>query len=196
MLISLGALGAILAILLLSSFVRIFTSLCILRAGLGLGGGFGIVLFGLALVLSCLIAAPQLEKVGGLAKLSNSDAATMQPKIEEAFRPFLEKNTSKEVIDSVSKMEIAINHRSSDIPPSFEAISAAFVVSELRQAFSIGLTLLIPFFVLDLVVANVLMVLNVTQLSASVISLPLKLLLFFVVDGWSMIIERLIGSYS
>ena len=183
------------AILLLSSFVRIFTSLCILRAGLGLSGGFGIILFGLAITLSLLVAAPQLEKVGGLAKLASSEPQTLQPRLEEAFRPFLEKNTDKEVIASVSKLEVSINHRSATAAPSFEAVSAAFVVSELREAFSIGLALLIPFFVLDLVVTNVLMVLNITQLSTAVVSLPLKLLLFFVVDGWSLVVTRLIGSY-
>ena len=196
MLISLGALGAVVTVLLLSSFVRIFTSLCILRAGLGLSGGFGIVLFGLAITLALLVAAPQLDKVGGLAKLSAAEPQNLQPKLEEAFRPFLEKNTDKEVIASVSKLEISLNHRKTDAAPSFEAVSAAFVVSELREAFSIGLMLLIPFFVLDLVVANVLMVLNVTQLSSSVVALPLKLLLFFAVDGWSLIVARLLGSYE
>ena len=184
------------AILLLSSFVRIFTSLCILRAGLGLNGGFGIVLFGLAVTLALLVASPQLEKVGGLAKLSNSEPQALQPHLEEAFRPFLEKNTDKEVIASVSKLEVSLNHRNAAAAPSFEAVTAAFVVSELREAFSIGLTLLIPFFILDLVVTNVLMVLNITQLSTAVVSLPLKLLLFFVVDGWSLIVARLLGSYA
>ena len=196
MLISVGALGAIVAVLLLSSFVRIFTSLCILRAGLGLSGGFGIVLFGLAVTLSLLVAAPQLEKVGGLAKLSSSEPQNLQPRLEEAFRPFLEKNTDKEVISSVSKLEVALNHRKDEAAPSFEALSAAFVVSELREAFGIGLTILIPFFVLDLVVTNVLMVLNINQLSTNVVSLPLKLLLFFAVDGWSLIVARLLGSYA
>jgi type III secretion protein R len=194
------------AILLFSSFVKIFTSLHILRTGIGIqGGAFGIVIVALSCALSLLVMGPQLKDFGGVEALLNGTAKTV--KVEEKFRPFLEKNSHTEVRQKMSALSarIAADGKGKDAPKkeddavaadeSFPTLMASFLVSQLQEAFQLGLIFLVPFIVIDLLVTNVLMALGIVQISAAAVALPLKLLLFFAVDGWSLVAEKLIGGY-
>ena len=77
----------------------------------------------------------------------------------------------------------------------FGVAIAAFLVTELRSAFELGFMILLPFLIIDLLVTNILVLLGIEQLSHFVVAVPLKLLLFVVVDGWALIAERLVASY-
>jgi flagellar biosynthetic protein FliP len=77
----------------------------------------------------------------------------------------------------------------------FSVLAAAFLITELKVAFQLGFIILIPFLVIDLLVANALLVLGAQQFSHSVVSVPLKILLFFVMDGWLLVSQRLLGTY-
>ncbi|MCB0310430.1 MAG: EscR/YscR/HrcR family type III secretion system export apparatus protein [Bdellovibrionales bacterium] len=190
---------AFLVILLLTSFVKIFTTLTIFRYGLGLeAGGFGIVILGVSLGLSLLVMQPQIEEAGGLEVFWRGYQQIDQQKIETSFRPFLERNSEQVIVDKFLKILTAKDSRAETAPQiatPFNVLIAAFLVSELKVAFNIGFLILIPFLVVDLLVGNALMSLGVTQMSHQVISLPLKILIFMVVDGWSLLSEKLISSY-
>jgi len=209
--------GSVAGVLLLTSFAKIFTALTIMRQGIGIvGSGFGLVLAGLAFVLSLVVVTPQLESIevrsfsglvalfGGTPDGVRRDGAS----IEAAFTPFLEAHTQPDVLMRFEKLAgggnavspVVPTVDSSDVKPApipakrpFTVTLAAFMVSELRLAFQIGLILLIPFIVIDLLVINVLMALGITQVSPTSIALPLKLLLFVAIDGWALLTTKLIG---
>ena len=198
-----GAAGALLAALLLTSFIKILTALNILRYGIGLNDApFGFVVVGLSAALSLVVMSPQTGTIAA------ADSARSGAAVEAAYRPFLEKHADKKTLDGILSVQKKMGkgerrdapatvpaQPSPESPAPFSALIAAFMVSELTSAFTIGVLLLIPFIVIDLAVANVLMALGVTQISQQVVALPLKLLLFVAINGWQMIAEKLLGAY-
>lgn len=146
--------------------------------------------------LSLLVVSPQLQSAGGVDAILR---APSYQQIENHFRPFLLKHSDREVSQRFWKLGEQIKgtppqgELSGDAPN--EVLLLSFVLTELKEAFQIGVLLLIPFLVIDLVVTNILMLLGVTQLRTEVASFPLKLLLFVVVDGWALLSERLLGTY-
>jgi len=190
-------LSGLMAVLLLSSFVKIFTSLTILRYGLGLEtASFGVVIAGVSLALSLAVVSPQLDKVGGMGVVFGAASSLNEANLEKSFRPFLEKHTSPELHARLSQV-VSKHQEPTEAAPkdSFALLIASFLISQLKEAFQLGFLILIPFLVIDLIVTNILMVLNITQMSQAAVALPFKILLFFVVDGWSLISEKLISSY-
>ena len=189
-------LSPLLVVLLLGAFVKILTTLNIARYGLGLqGAGFGAVLVLVAFGLSLLVVSPQLESVGGAKALLQGGAVVNSQQLIDQFDPFLTKHADPELVKRFStplekKPELPV------APASFEVRLAAFLVTELRQAFQLGLLILVPFVVIDILVANVLVLIGITQMSQAVVSLPLKLLLFLAVDGWGLIASKLFASYG
>lgn len=186
----------VLAVLLMTSFVKILASLSVLMYGLGLQSlPFNLIAILLSLALSLLVMSPQLEASGGLASVFG---ASEEHLVEEQMRPFLERNTDERLKQRFS--EINAKRRPEGVETTGETplgpLLSAFLIGELRAAFQLGFVLLVPFLVIDLAVANILMALGVTQLPAASVALPLKILLFFSVDGWTMIAEKLIAGYS
>lgn len=205
-----GVAGALLAALFLTSFVKILTALNILRYGLGLtDGAFGVVLVGVSCGLSMFIMSPKIEAAGGVDAALRSGS----PAIERAYRPFIESHTDKKILSRLMAVRAKQQQRAGTVAADtsgagevqgggaqestapFSVLAAAFLLSELSSAFAIGVLLLVPFVVIDLAVANLLMSLGAAQISQQIISLPLKLLLFVAVDGWGMVSEKLLNSY-
>lgn len=202
--------SGLLAVLLLSAFVKIFTSLTILRYGLGLEtAGFGVVIAAVSVALSLVVVNPQLEKIGGAGAVLFRSATVAGPEIEKSFTPFLRANAHKDILERLGKLKPKGTSTTASTPapvppevrvaesaePPFPVLVSAFLLSELKEAFQLGFMILLPFLVIDLLVANVLMSIGVTQISQTLVSLPLKILLFFVVDGWTLLSEKLIASY-
>lgn len=206
------ALVAIVAVLLFTAFVKIFTALNILRYGLGLhGGGFGVVIGAVALALSWVVMAPLLSPDQALPASAYSAA--------DRFRPFMTQHSDSELVDRLSEfharrlseaaqktpdggtVSVPRNENAREGTPAAathiptEVLVPAFLLSELRDAFVMGLIALLPFVVIDLLVVHLLMLLNVTQLAPHVVALPLKLLLFVAVDGWALFSEKLLSGY-
>jgi len=187
-------------VLMMTSFLRIVVVLSILRQALGLQGSPPTqVLIGLALFLSLFVMAPTIDAVNTTAiepyssgALSADDAISAGG---EAFHAFMIRQTREANLllfaDLAGTGQFA---RSSDIP--FSILLPAFVTSELETAFQIGFMLFLPFLVIDLVVASVLMSLGMMMLSPTIISLPFKLLLFVLVDGWSLLMGSLAMSFA
>ncbi|MGC1548516.1 MAG: hypothetical protein WA777_08300 [Rhodanobacter sp.] len=152
---------------------------------------------GVALVLTLLTMRPVGEEIWNKAlQPYEQDKISMQEAIRTAEEPlskFMLAQTSKATLAHVAKLA---KSPEVDKPEdhSFLVKLSAFVLSELKTAFQIGCMLFIPFLVIDIIVASVLMAMGMMMLSPLVISLPLKILLFVLVDGWSLTVSTLLTS--
>ena len=194
---SLGFLPAIL--LMMTSFTRIIIVLSLLRQAMGLSTTPpNQVLLGLALFLTFFVMTPVLDRAYNDAYKPFSDG-TIQ--FEEAvtrgaqpFKEFMLRQTREPDLALFAKISHAAPMNTpADVPLSL--LVPAFATSELKTAFQIGFTIFIPFLIIDLVVASVLMSMGMMMVSPATISLPFKLMLFVLVDGWQLIIGSLAQSF-
>lgn len=186
----------LMALLSFTCFVKIVTVLGILRVGLGLRGiSFSVVVIAVSILLSLFVMNPVFDQLGGVDGFLQQSENLEGGKFQTALRPFLEPNTDPFVLERFAAIEnqIAGEEKTN---PSFITLAVAFMITELQAAFQLGFLILLPFLVIDLLVMNVLMSLGVTQMSGSTIAIPLKLLLFVVVEGWTHLGERLLLSYA
>ena len=187
-------------VLMMTSFTRIIIVLAILRQALGLQQSPpNQVLIGLSLFLSLFVMAPTLEVVNAEAiEPYAAEAIKADEAIEragDAFRAFMIRQTRETDLAMFADMAGQQQFEdANDIPWSI--LLPAFVTSELKTAFQIGFMLFLPFLVIDLVVASVLMSLGMMMLSPTIISLPFKLLLFVLVDGWALLMGSLAMSFG
>ena len=187
-------------ILMMTSFTRILIVLSIVRQAIGLQQSPpNQVLVGLSLFLSLFVMAPTLEKVNAAAIAPysagtiNAEQAIGNAGIE--FHGFMVRQTRTRDLEMFANMAKAPKFaRAQDIP--FSILLPAFVTSELKTAFQIGFMLFLPFLVIDLVVASVLMSLGMMMMSPTIVSLPFKLLLFVLVDGWALLMGSLASSFG
>ena len=186
-------------LLMMTSFTRIIIVLAILRQAMGLQQTPpNQVLIGLSMFLSFFIMAPVIEQVNTTAikpyAASQIGATQMIERGGEAFHAFMVKQTRVKDITMFAQMAKSGPYASpKDVP--FSVLLPAFVTSELKTAFQIGFLIFLPFIVIDLVVATVLMALGMMMLSPQIISMPFKLLLFVLVDGWALTMGSLANSF-
>ena len=186
-------------LLMMTSFTRIIIVLALLRQALGTQQTpTNQTLIGLALFLTFFVMSPVIEKVNADAVTPYmSNEITFQQGLSKAAEPlkkFMYDQTREndlsmfmDMVGNTGKMEI-------DTIP-FTVLVPAFVTSELKTAFQIGFMLFIPFLIIDLVVASVLMAMGMMMLSPLIISLPFKIMLFVLVDGWTLVIGTLASSF-
>ena len=187
-------------ILMMTSFTRILVVLSILRQAIGLQQSPpNQVLIGLSLFLSLFIMAPTLDKVNANA-IAPYSAGTINAEQAIAaggreFHAFMIRQTREHDLAMFAEMAKAPKfERTQDVP--FSILLPAFVTSELKTAFQIGFMLFLPFLVIDLVVSSVLMSLGMMMMSPTIVSLPFKLLLFVLVDGWALLMGSLASSFG
>ena len=176
------------------------TMLLLLRQALGTGQTPpNLVLVGLAMFLTLFIMQPVLNEVYSNALLPYMDGkASFDVALAAAEAPtrgFMLNQTRED--DIAMFMDIARNTTftsPADVP--FTTLVPAFITSELKSAFTIGFLIYIPFVVIDLIVASVLMSMGMMMLSPMMISMPFKLMLFVLVDGWSLIMGSLASSFA
>jgi len=187
-------------ILMMTSFTRILVVLSILRQALGLQQSPpNQVLVGLSLFLSLFVMAPTLEKVNANAVAPYSAGTINAEQAIKAggreFHAFMLRQTRQHDLSMFADMAGAPKfERGEDVP--FSVLLPAFVTSELKTAFQIGFMLFLPFLVIDLVVSSVLMSLGMMMMSPTIVSLPFKLLLFVLVDGWALLMGSLAASFG
>ncbi len=213
LMIALGALGfAPFVLMMVTSFVKISVVLSIVRSALGTQQIPPTqVITGLAIILTVYIMAPVGQEMfraadaegitqgQGLMSAATVDVLiTASGRAKEPLRAFLlKKVTSK---DRSLFYNLALKLRKPEdrkdiAEKDFLILTPAFVVSELKEAFQIGFLLFVPFLVIDMVVANILLALGMQMLSPTTISMPFKLLLFVLVDGWYLIAKGLVIGY-
>ncbi len=186
-------------VIMMTSFTRIVVVLSILRQALGLQQSpSNQVLVGLTLFLTLFIMGPVFDRIN-----------------DEALQPYLkEEITSREAFDKAQVplhqfmlgqtrikdlntfMEFADLHVDKPEEVPMRVLIPAFMISELKTAFQIGFMIFLPFLVIDLVIASILMAMGMMMLSPMIISLPFKLMLFVMVDGWGLIMGSLVNSYG
>ncbi len=187
-------------LLMMTAFVRIIIVLSILRQALGTGQTPpNMVLTGLALFLTLFVMSPVFDEVYRTALVPYVDGKLPFDQAlsaaEAPVRAFLLKQTREEDISVFMEIARAQPVASpQDIP--FMTLVPAFLTSELKSAFTIGSLIYIPFLVIDLIVASVLMSMGMMMLSPMMISMPFKLMLFVLVDGWSLIMGSLASSFA
>lgn len=187
------------ALIMTTSFTRIIVVLAILRQGLGTQQTpNNQVLIGLALFLSFFVMAPVLERIYAEAAQPYLEETLDAPAaIAAAGVPLREFMLSQVRSPDLQLFAGLAGHESfaseADVP--FAVLLPAFVTSELKTAFQIGFLLLLPFLIIDLVVAAVLMSMGMVMLSPLIISLPFKIMLFVLVDGWSLVMGTLAASF-
>lgn len=187
-------------VLMMTSFTRILIVLAILRQAMGLQQSPpNQVLAGLALFLSLFVMGPTLSAVNELAimpysnGLMTADQAILAA--GEPFHEFMVRQTREANLSMFADIAGVRGFASPDDVP-FSILMPAFVTSELETAFQIGFMLFLPFLVIDLVTASVLMSLGMMMLSPTIVSLPFKLLLFVIVDGWALLMGSLAMSFT
>jgi flagellar biosynthetic protein FliP len=186
-------------LLMMTSFVRIIIVLSILRQALGTGQTPpNTVLVGLALFLTLFIMSPVLGDIYNNALVPYMQNGMGFEKAlaaaEEPLRSFMLKQTREDDIGLFMQMARKGEPVNAAAVP-FATLVPAFITSELKSAFTIGFLIYIPFVVIDLIVASVLMSMGMMMLSPMMISMPFKLMLFVLVDGWSLILGSLAASF-
>ncbi len=188
-------------VLMMTSFTRIIIVLSILRQALGMPQTpSNQIIIGLSLFMTFFIMSPILTEVYNDAvtpymeeKISQSEAIK---KGSAPIKKFMYDQTRTEDLMLFAELsgKQLVSDNADDIP--FSIMISAFVASELKTAFQIGFIIFIPFLIIDLVVASVLMSMGMMMLSPVIISLPFKIMLFVLVDGWNLILGTLAASFS
>ena len=186
-------------LLMMTSFTRVIIVLAILRQAIGTAQTpSNQILLGLALFISIFIMSPVIQDIyHSSAKPYLEEKISATDAIEEAKKPIMNFMLAQTREDDISMF---VEMSGTEEVDSLENIPLtvllpSFVTSELKTAFQIGFLVFIPFLIIDLVVASVLMSMGMMMLSPLIISLPFKLMLFVLVDGWSMIIGSLAASF-
>lgn len=187
-------------LMMMTSFTRIIIVFAILRQALGLQQSpSNQIIIGLSLFLTFFIMAPVFDRVNESALQPYIDekigAKEALERTSKPFHTFMMSQTRES--DIALFMRIA-NKDAVDTPEQvpFSILVPAFITSELKTAFQIGFIIFIPFLVIDIVVASVLMAMGMMMLSPLIISLPFKIMLFVLVDGWAMIVGTLAASFG
>ena len=183
----------------MTSFLRFTIVFSMLKTALGTSQvPPSIVVIGLSLILTFYTMGGVFQKMyemGSVPFLKNQDIVQAMEVGSRPLKEFMMKQTRE------SDLAFFIELANKQPPKSPEEITIwqvapAFILSELKTAFEIGFIVFVPFIVLDLIVANILLALGMFMLSPTIISLPFKLLIFIAVDGWSLIIQGLVQSYN
>ena len=187
-------------IMMMTSFIRVTVVFAILRQALGMQQTpSNQILIGLSLFLTLFIMSPVIERVNSEAVqpyLNETLGATQA--LETAQTPFSEFMLGQtRESDLVLFMQLSGTEALDEgqLPP-FKVLVPAFIISELKTAFQIGFLLFIPFLIIDLVIASILMAMGMMMLSPLIISLPFKIMLFVLVDGWALVVGTLANSFT
>jgi type III secretion protein R len=203
LLLVLGALALVpVALVMLTCFLKMVVVLSIARSALGAPQiPPSSAVTGLALLLTIAVMSPVAEEAwtraravpaGGLERTLDAATAAGEP-----LRTFLRRFARADDRQAFLELARRVRPPRSEVAESdFAVLAPAFVVSELRRAFTIGFLLFLPFLVVDLVTANVLLALGLAQLSPTSVALPFKLLLFVAADGWRLLARGLVLGYA
>jgi len=187
-------------LLMMTAFTRVIIVLGFLRQALGTAQSPpNQVLVGLALFLTAFIMSPVLSHAwtDGVQPYMDGKLTTEQalPAAAKPFRSFMLDQTRDSDLQLFARLSHSDGYTDKDAVP-FPVVVSAFATSELKTAFQMGFLIYIPFVIIDLIVASVLMSMGMMMLSPMLVSLPFKIMLFVLVDGWALLLGTLAGSFS
>lgn len=189
-------------LMMVTCFTRFIIAFSFLRAALGLQTTpSNLILINLALFMTWFVMAPTFDRAWqqGLKPLVANEITTdaALPRIVEPFREFMKGNVREA---DLRQMQILAEERSlvpqGGSESDLSVLVPAFMMSELRRGFEIGFLIALPFLVIDMIVATIVMSMGMMMLSPVVFSLPLKVLFFVLVDGWSILVSGLVRSFA
>lgn len=188
-------------LMMVTSFTRFAVALSFLRSGIGLQSTpANLVLISLALFMTFFVMAPTFDRAwkDGVKPMMDNQITEEQafPKIVEPFRQFMANQTREKdlrMFEDLSKGSFEIADRTK---ADLRVLIPAFMISELRRGFEMGFLILLPFLIIDMIVATLTMSMGMMMLPPSMISLPMKLLFFVLIDGWNMLIGSLVRSVN
>lgn len=187
-------------LLMMTGFTRIVIVLSLMRQALGTQAAPpNQVIIGLSLFLTYFVMAPTLDKVYDEAwKPYSANQITFEQATDRAqgpMREFMLRQTRQADVELFARMaQLPPNVKGSEAP--MRVLIPAFVTSELKTAFQIGFLIFVPFLIIDMVVASVLMSLGMMMLSPVLVALPFKLMLFVLADGWNLLLGSLAASFA
>ena len=183
----------------MTSFLRFVIVFSMLKTALGTQSvPPAIVIIGLSMILTFFTMGPTFQKMYELGNVPYQQNHNIVMAIDEGAKP-LKEFMMKQTRESDLAFFIQLSHKQPPASPdeiTIWQVAPAYIISELKTAFEIGFVIFVPFIVLDLVVANILLALGMFMLSPTIISLPFKLLIFIAVDGWALIVQGLVTSYN
>jgi len=193
-------------LVMVTSFTRFVVALSFLRSGLGLQNTpANLILISLSLFMTFYVMSPTFDRAwqNGVKPLMDNSLSETEaiPKIVEPFREFMLKQVRDKdlkLFEDLSGESAKPQDRESGQPATVDLriLVPAFMISELRRGFEIGFLIALPFLVIDMIVSTLTMSMGMMMMPPSVISLPIKVLFFVLIDGWNMLIGSLIRSYS
>ena len=188
-------------LIMVTSFTRFIVALSFLRSGLGLQSApANLVLISLAPFMTFFVMAPTFDRAwqNGLKPLMDNQISQQDAlaAVVEPFREFMlgqVRDKDMALFEGLSKGRFEVTDRSK---ADLRLLIPAFMISELRRGFEIGFLIVLPFLVIDMIVATLTMSMGMMMLPPSVISLPIKILFFVLIDGWNLLIGSLVRSAS
>ena len=182
-----SALPLVFVLVLFTSFIKVATGLNILRIGLGLNGaGLGLIVTIVSLPLALLPVQKELQEVNFSSRLASQPSSISSTEVVKVLSPFIERNTTPSAKATISKL-------SGGVEPNLVTNVSAFILSDLTVALKAACMMLIPFVVVDLFIAYLIALLGIANLQVTLVSVPLKLLLFLSVSGWDLVFQKLLG---
>lgn len=184
----------------MTPFLRMVLVMSLLRQALGLQNSPpNMVLIGLALVLTGYVLGPEIGQINteALVPLANNEIKLPEA-LSRGYAPL-----KQHMLRNVDTKDLKFFYKLSKSPlpknpneVAFRELGAGYLLGELRKAFQIGFLVFIPFLVIDLIVANILLALGMIMLSPTIVSLPFKIMVFVAIDGWDLIVKGLAQSFN
>lgn len=183
----------------MTSFLRFTIVFSMLKTALGTQQvPPSIVIIGLSMILTFYTMSGVFQKMYEYGSVPYKSSKNIVLALEQGAKP-LKEFMMKQTRESDLAFFVELSHKTPPKSPeeiNMWEVAPAYILSELKTAFEIGFVVFVPFIVLDLVVANILLALGMFMLSPTIISLPFKLLIFIAVDGWALIVQGLVQSYN
>ncbi len=188
-------------LIMVTSFTRFVIAFSILRAGIGLQSTpANLILISLSLFMTFYVMAPTFDQAwnGGVKPLMDNQIgqAEAMEKIADPFRAFMLDNVREKDFDLFADLARERGQAVERETVDLRILVPAFMISEIRRGFEIGFLIVLPFLVIDLIVATITMAMGMMMLPPTVVSLPFKILFFVLIDGWNLLVGSLVRSFT
>ncbi|KQZ87005.1 flagellar biosynthetic protein flip [Mesorhizobium sp. Root157] len=188
-------------LIMVTSFTRFIIAFSILRAGIGLQTTpANLILISLSLFMTFYVMAPTFDQAwnSGVKPLMDNQISQTEAleKIADPFRTFMLRNVRDKDFDLFADLARERGQTVSQETVDLRILVPAFMISEIRRGFEIGFLIVLPFLVIDLIVATITMAMGMMMLPPTVVSLPFKIMFFVLIDGWNLLVGSLVRSFT
>ena len=188
-------------LIMVTSFTRFVIAFSILRAGIGLQTTpANLILISLSLFMTFYVMAPTFDQAwnNGVRPLMDNQISETEAfeRISDPFRTFMVRNVREQDFDLFADLARERGDTVERETVDLRVLVPAFMISEIRRGFEIGFLIVLPFLVIDLIVATITMAMGMMMLPPTVVSLPFKILFFVLIDGWNLLVGSLVRSFN